>query len=187
MPDNFPHVLSNSCWKSVWLNLKMWWLRAGGEVYSAVNGLWNHQWSQGKGKEAGSYGAWSLLSVRMMYPKKLRELEVGNCAPGTRNDYQRRIKMVSSVCLLWLYNFFPRAFSRHSQETHLHMQRSDTYSYYCYHCSMNIYDYVIVKYIFESETYETLLCYYLTYCVESDINWFLFPFSSDDKFACFVL
>ena len=37
-------------------------------------------------------------------------------------------------------------------------------------CSMNIYDYVIVKYIFESETYKTVLCYYLTYCVESDIN-----------------
>lgn len=43
-----------------------------------------------KGREAGSYGAWSLLSVRMMYPKKLRELEMGNCAPGTRNDYLKR-------------------------------------------------------------------------------------------------
>lgn len=52
---------------------------------------------------------------------------------------------------------------------------------------MNIYDYVIVKYIFESETYETLLCYYLTYCVESDINWFYFHLALMNKFACFVL
>lgn len=52
------------------------------------------------------------------------------------------------------------------------MQREDTYGYYCYHFhySMTIYDYVIVKDIFESETNETLSCYYLTYCVESDIN-----------------
>lgn len=50
------------------------------------------------------------------------------------------------------------------------MQRTDICCYYCYHYSMNIYGYVIVKYIFESGTNETLSCYYLTYCVESDIN-----------------
>lgn len=154
--------------------------RAGGEVYSAVNGLWNHQWSQGKGKGGRSYGAWSLLSVRMMYPKKLRELEVGKLCPRNQEWLPKGESRWCPQCAYFDFIiFFLELVAGIARRPHLHMQRTDTYSYYCYHCSMNIYDYVIVKYIFESELTKLfmLLPYLLCWKWHKLV---LFPFSSDE-------